>query len=135
MSSLLSIHHLRKRFGTRLLLDIERLDLEKASATVLTGINGSGKSTLLRILCGLENAEYTSATFLGSPVTLSLRSPQLRDSVVYVHQHPVMFSSSVDANVGYGLAARGRSSPLVGWRKAARRAGARARAATEVAAA
>lgn len=107
MSSLFSIRHLQKRFDTRLLLDIERLDLDIASATVLTGINGSGKSTLLRILCGLESATYSSATFLGSPITLSMRSPALRDAVVYVHQHPVMFSTSVEANVGYGLAARG----------------------------
>lgn len=107
MSSLLSIHHLQKRFGARLFLDIERLDLDIASATVLTGINGSGKSTLLRILCGLENASYSSAYFLGSPLDLSLRSPVLRDAVVYVHQHPVMFSASVESNVGYGLAARG----------------------------
>ncbi len=109
MSSLLSIRHLQKRFGTRTLLDIAQLDLDIASATVLTGINGSGKSTLLRILCGLESATYSSASFLGSPVTLSVRSPMLRDAVVYVHQHPVMFSSSVEANVGYGLAARGIS--------------------------
>ena len=107
MSSLLSLRGVQKYFGTRLLLDIERLDLEIASATVLTGINGSGKSTLLRILCGLETARFSSATFLGSPVALSMRSPILRDAVVYVHQHPVMFSTSVEANVGYGLAARG----------------------------
>jgi tungstate transport system ATP-binding protein len=31
----------------------------------------------------------------------------MRDAVVYVHQHPVMFSTSVAGNVGYGLAARG----------------------------
>ena len=36
MSSLLSITRLQKRFGARLLLDIEQLDLETASATVLT---------------------------------------------------------------------------------------------------
>ena len=107
MSSLLSITGLQKYVGSRLLLDIDQLDLETASATVLTGINGSGKSTLLRILCGLESAQVANATFLGKPVALSSRSPILRDAVVYVHQHPVMFSTSVEANVGYGLAARG----------------------------
>jgi tungstate transport system ATP-binding protein len=31
----------------------------------------------------------------------------MRDAIVYVHQHPVMFSTSVAENIGYGLAARG----------------------------
>ena len=109
MSALLSIGGLQKRFGARLLLDIEHFDLYTATATVLTGANGCGKSTLLKILCGLESATVSHATLLGKPITLSMQSPALRDAVVYVHQHPVMFSTSVEANVGYGLAARGIS--------------------------
>jgi tungstate transport system ATP-binding protein len=31
----------------------------------------------------------------------------LRDAIVYVHQHPVMFSTSVADNIAYGLRARG----------------------------
>ena len=109
MSALRSIGGLQKRFGARLLLDIEHFDLYTATATVLTGANGCGKSTLLKILCGLESATVSHATLLGKPITLSMQSPALRDAVVYVHQHPVMFSTSVEANVGYGLAARGIS--------------------------
>ena len=107
MTSLLSIRNLQKKFGTRVLLDIDAFDLDSATATVLTGVNGSGKSTLLKILCGLETATVSHATLLGTPISLSMHSPALRDAVVYVHQHPVMFSTSVEANVGYGLAARG----------------------------
>lgn len=109
MSTLLSIERLQKRFGARLLLDIEQLHFDTATATVLTGANGCGKSTLLKILCGLESATVSHATLLGKPIALSMQSPALRDAVVYVHQHPIMFSTSVEANVGYGLAARGIS--------------------------
>ncbi|MEC5218067.1 tungstate transport system ATP-binding protein [Actimicrobium sp. GrIS 1.19] len=107
MSSLLVIDGLHKRFGERVLLDIDRVEIAAASATVLTGANGSGKSTLLRILCGLERAQTRSVVFAGKPVSLSPYPAVLRDALVYVHQHPVMFSISVEANVGYGLAVRG----------------------------
>lgn len=107
MTALLSIERLRKRFGERLLFDIDRLVIESAHAYVLTGANGAGKSTLLRILCGLESADIASALFHGQPALLSPYSQTMRDAIVYVHQHPAMFSTSVAANIGYGLSARG----------------------------
>ena len=107
MSNLLTINGLQKNIGSRRLLDIEHLAIEVASAYVLTGANGCGKSTLLRILCGLESAQYRSAAFLDKPIPLSPYPLILRDAVLYVHQHPVMFATSVEANIGYGLAARG----------------------------
>ena len=48
MSSLLQIDGLHKRFGQRLLLDIDHLHIDVGAAYVLTGANGAGKSTLLR---------------------------------------------------------------------------------------
>ncbi|MEB0137248.1 energy-coupling factor ABC transporter ATP-binding protein [Actimicrobium sp. CCC2.4] len=107
MNNLLTIDGLQLQFGERLLLDIDRLDITPASAYVLTGANGSGKSTLLRVLCGLERARIDAATFMGAPIALWPYPAALRDAVLYVHQHPVMFSTTVEANVGYGLAARG----------------------------
>ena len=107
MSALLSIERLQKNFGARSLLDIQDLRIERASAYVLTGANGSGKSTLLRILSGLESADIVRMQFLGNDCALSPYPQKLRQTVVYVHQHPVMFSGSVAANIGYGLKARG----------------------------
>lgn len=111
MDTLLSIGHLIKRFGPRTLFDIDNLVIETASAYVLTGINGSGKSTLLRILCGLETAGVTQATFLGQPLQLAPYPPLLRAAVGYVHQHPAMFATSVEHNIGYGLQVRGMPWP------------------------
>lgn len=107
MSALLSIERLQKHFGARALLDIRDLIIERASAYVLTGVNGSGKSTLLRILSGLESADVVRMQYMGADCALSPYPPQLRQTVVYVHQHPVMFSGSVAANIGYGLKTRG----------------------------
>ena len=83
MSALLTVRGLKKRHGERLLFDIDELTLDAASAYVLTGVNGVGKSTLLR------------------------------RAIVYVHQHPIMFSTSVAQNIGYGLAARGEAKARV----------------------
>jgi tungstate transport system ATP-binding protein len=107
MSALLHIEGLKKRFGDRLLLSIDRLDIAPGAAYVLTGVNGAGKSTLLRILGGLEPAEVGRMVFMDQPLSLAPYPKAMRSSVAYVHQHPVMFSTSVAANIGYGLKAHG----------------------------
>ncbi|HAV35697.1 MAG TPA: ABC transporter ATP-binding protein [Massilia sp.] len=107
MSTLLTVRGLRKRHGERLLFDIGELTLDAASAYVLTGANGVGKSTLLRILGGLETAEVDEVSFDGQAVSLHPYPQALRAAIVYVHQHPIMFSTSVADNIAYGLRARG----------------------------
>ena len=107
MTALLTVQRLHKRFGSRLLLDIDMLAIAPASAYVLTGVNGAGKSTLLRILCGLESAQIAEESFLGQPLRWSPYPHIMRSAIVYVHQHPAMFSTSVARNIGYGLVARG----------------------------
>ncbi|MDB5799015.1 MAG: energy-coupling factor transporter ATP-binding protein [Paucimonas sp.] len=107
MSALLEVEGLRKRHGERVVLDIDRWQLEAGRAVVLTGANGAGKSTLLRVLAGLEPAEMARGSFAGQPFRLAPYPASLRSAIVYMHQHPVMFSTSVAHNIGYGLAARG----------------------------
>ncbi len=113
MIPLIYLRDLKKSFGERTLLDIAELSIEAAHAYVLAGPNGSGKTTLLRILCGLEQAEIGEAKFMGLPVRLSPYPKMLRDAVVYVHQHPILFSSSVQKNIGYGLRAHGVSAKSI----------------------
>jgi tungstate transport system ATP-binding protein len=105
--SLLGVKGLRKRHGERLLFDIDCMEIATHSAYVLTGINGAGKSTLLRVLGGLERAEIDSLRFEGSEERPYPYPRALREAIVYVHQHPVMFSTSVAHNIGYGLQVRG----------------------------
>lgn len=111
--ALLDVRDLRKRHGERLLFDIPHLSLQAASAYVLTGINGAGKSTLLRVLGGLEHAEAGSMRFAGQAVALHPYPRALRHAIVYVHQHPVLFSTSVAHNIGYGLRLRGEPAARV----------------------
>lgn len=107
MSALLVIEQLRKRFGERSLFEIDHFAIDCASAYALTGVNGAGKSTLLRILAGLEPAEAGAVRFDGQSLALTPYPALLRQAVAYVHQHPIMFSTSVAHNIGYGLVARG----------------------------
>ena len=105
--ALLGVRGMRKRHGERLLFDIDLLDISTHGAYVLTGSNGSGKSTLLRVLGGLERAEIDSLRFEGQETLLHPYPRALREAIVYVHQHPILFSTSVAHNIGYGLALRG----------------------------
>jgi len=113
---LLEVQRLVKRLGERTLFDIDRLVLSAASAYVLTGMNGAGKSTLLRVLGGLERAEAGSVRFDGQAAALHPYPALLRHAIVYVHQHPVLFSTSVAHNIGYGLEVRGMAREQVGAR-------------------
>jgi tungstate transport system ATP-binding protein len=113
VKQLLAVRGLTKRHGERLLFAIDSLELDAGSAYVLTGVNGAGKSTLLRVLAGLEPAEATGVEFEGRRLALHPYPKQLRAAIVYVHQHPIMFSTSVAHNIGYGLLARGTPKAVV----------------------
>ncbi len=103
---LLQIEGLHKSYGARRILDIERLALHAGESYVVTGDNGVGKTTLLRIIAGLESAQVSRYQFEGRPMSLESFPPQLRREIIYVHQHPYLFKTTVAANIGYGLKAR-----------------------------
>ena len=107
--SLLTVHGMRKRHGERLLFEIDTLAIDAATGYVLTGVNGAGKSTLLRMLAGLERCDACTVEFDGKHLPLHPYPAALRRAIVFVHQHPIMFSTSVFHNIAYGLLARGDS--------------------------
>jgi tungstate transport system ATP-binding protein len=104
---LAALSGLRKAFGPRALLDIERLEIEEGGAHILTGANGSGKTTLLRILAGLEAADLDGFRFRGESLSLVPYPERLRQAIVYVHQQPYLFHTSLRHNLEYGLRCRG----------------------------
>jgi len=112
-SMLLRVHGLRRRHGERTLFEIDTLSIEAAAAYVLTGVNGAGKSTLLRTLAGLERCDACTVEFEGRSMPLHPYPQALRRAIVFVHQHPIMFSTSVFHNIAYGLLARGESRRTV----------------------
>jgi tungstate transport system ATP-binding protein len=113
MSALLNVARMRMAHGERVLFDIAGFALDEGTAYVLTGVNGAGKSTLLRALGGLEVLEPTALTYRGAQLQLAPYPALMRREVLYMHQDPIMFSTSVAGNIGYGLKARGVSREQV----------------------
>ena len=106
-SPLFAMQSLDKRFGQRVLFEDTRLELETGNGYVLTGPNGSGKTTLLRIVAGLEPADRGSLAFRAQPSALPGYPEAWRREIVYVHQQPYLFHTSIEKNIEYGLARRG----------------------------
>ena len=107
MTPLLALQGLSKAYAGRTVLNVRALTLDAGHSYALTGDNGSGKSTLLRVLAGLEPASCSSCEFHGRHFSLQDCPEELRREIVYVHQHPYLFRSSIEDNVAYGLKARG----------------------------
>jgi tungstate transport system ATP-binding protein len=101
------IEAVSKQFGARTVLDVTGLALHAGRSYALTGDNGAGKTTLLRVMAGLEPAELARARYRGQAVDLRAYPEWLRREVIYVHQHPYLFRTSVKDNIGYGLRVRG----------------------------
>ena len=104
---LFSIKALDKRFGERVLFRAAQLAFEAGSGYVLTGSNGSGKTTLLRIAAGLEPAERGQMEFRTEPAAIARYPEHWRREIVYVHQQPYLFHTSIEDNLSFGLARRG----------------------------
>jgi len=106
MSAVLEVRGLRKCFGSRTILDLGEIDLARGERCIVAGANGSGKTTLLRILAGLEPAEVEEFRFNGEAVSTTPYPDRLRRAIVYVHQHPYLFHTSLRHNLEYGLKCR-----------------------------
>ena len=108
MAPLYQLDNIRKNYGSREALAIDRLIIDAGRCYTLTGPNGSGKSTLLQILAFMFPTTAGELLFCGEPVVWE-NGPLLglRRQVTLLHQAPYLFTTSVQANVAFGLKARG----------------------------
>jgi tungstate transport system ATP-binding protein len=104
---LFSVEGLAKHFGDRVLFDGARIALESGSGYVLIGANGTGKTTLLRIIAGLEPAGTGQLAFRSQASPVAEYPETWRHEIVYVHQQPYLFHTTIEKNLEYGLARRG----------------------------
>jgi tungstate transport system ATP-binding protein len=118
MSALLEISGLTVRAGQTVLVEIERLTLERGRGYLLSGENGAGKTTLLRALAGLETAGAQRCAFDGAAFVLAPYPTALRRRIAFVHQHPYVFDGVVRDNLAYGLRACGANRAQIAARVA-----------------
>jgi tungstate transport system ATP-binding protein len=105
-----SLKNLTKVHHNRTVLDIEHLEIEKDRIYALLGPNGAGKTTLLHILGFLATPDSGSIYYRSRPVRFVESQLQaLRRDVIMVDQFPILFSTTVQKNLEFGLKVRGIS--------------------------
>lgn len=105
--SLYTLNNLQKRYQQRCVLDIDQLEVARGEILAIVGPSGAGKSTLLRLLNFLEAPTNGTLTFDGQPVSEQMPVSERR-RVTTVFQRPVLLKRSVNANLKFGLALRGK---------------------------
>ena len=95
------IKKLRKSYGKKRVLDIEKLIIPEGEITGVIGPNGCGKSTLLNIVSGLEEDFSGKVRYGAYPL-----SKEIIRKMTYVFQKPYLFKRSVYENIAYPLRIR-----------------------------
>lgn len=106
----LNFSQINKTFGKRQILNNTDLTLETGECVLLTGKNGTGKTTLMRILAGLEKPDKPDSCRIevrqgetSQHYTWKKYRSTLQSRVMYLHQHPFMFSGNVWLNLDFAL--------------------------------
>ena len=104
------LEELRKIYGSRTVLAVDRLEIRRGEVFALVGPSGAGKSTLLRLLALLESPAGGRLEFNGTVMTGNSPAPgpvTARRRLAMVFQQPVLLNTTVARNVAYGLRLRG----------------------------
>jgi tungstate transport system ATP-binding protein len=98
---------LRVEVNGRTLLALPLLEIARGEVLVILGANGAGKSTLLQALAFLRTPTSGVLQFDGERVAFQTPSLALRRRLAVVFQEPLLFDTTVEANVASGLKLRG----------------------------
>jgi tungstate transport system ATP-binding protein len=103
--ALYRLESVRHRYGDRLVLQIDQLEVMRGETLCVIGPSGAGKSTLLRLLQFLERPASGRIVYEGSPTGEGV-ALETRRQVTSVFQRPIVLDRSVRANLTYGLRVR-----------------------------
>jgi len=108
--NLFEIDGVTKKYGSRTVLDIAELNLQKDRIYAIMGPNGSGKTTFMRLLNLLDTPDSGHIKFMGEDINAPAgKRLDISRRMCMVFQRPFMFRSSVFNNVAYGLKLRKES--------------------------
>ena len=95
-------------YNRKNVLDIPHITFSKGRIYAVLGPNGSGKTTLLSILSLLLKPTSGKVLFEGNDVYAEQNTINtVREKITTVIQNPVLFDTTVEKNVDYGLRLRG----------------------------
>jgi putative spermidine/putrescine transport system ATP-binding protein len=99
------LNGIRHRFSDQYAVDNVNLQIQAGELVALLGPSGCGKTTLLRIVAGLLN--QTSGTVNIGNQNVDALPPNERGAGIVFQSYALFPHMTVEANVGYGLRARG----------------------------
>ncbi|MCX7084152.1 MAG: ABC transporter ATP-binding protein [Methylococcales bacterium] len=97
----ISIEDLHFSYGQEKILNGINLSIKAGEKIALVGASGGGKSTLIQTLIGLYLPSSGHIKFSGVPIE-EIGLDIVRENVVTVLQHPVLFNDSIRANLTLG---------------------------------
>jgi molybdopterin-binding protein len=104
----LELRNIVHRYDTKTVVSIDNLQIENGEIYSLVGPNGSGKTTLLHIMSLIMPPIQGELLYNGKPVPHDESGRiHTRRRMTVVTQSPFMFSTTVKANIEYGLKAHG----------------------------
>eukprot|EP00927_Polykrikos_kofoidii_P056423 TRINITY_DN5053_c0_g1_i2.p1 TRINITY_DN5053_c0_g1~~TRINITY_DN5053_c0_g1_i2.p1 ORF type:complete len:970 (+),score=168.65 TRINITY_DN5053_c0_g1_i2:171-3080(+) len=101
----LELQNIRFRYKSRPEREVLKgisLTLGPGSTTALVGKSGGGKSTLVHLLMRFYDPDEGSIILDGRDLK-TLKSSQVRQAVGFVAQDSQLFSTSIEANIAYGI--------------------------------
>ena len=97
--------------GRRFLQDIH-LDIPEGITLGITGPTGSGKTLLVSLVARLMDPTHGSVSVGGKDIR-SISLAKLRGMIGFAAQEPVLFSRTLEQNIGFGVAKPDKH--LIGW--------------------
>lgn len=98
-----------RRYGGRVVVDVDRVEARAGLTLGIVGPSGAGKSTLLALLGLLERPDAGRILFDGQPVDVRNRLVRRRFAAAF--QNPYLFKGTIADNVAYGLRLRRVAPP------------------------
>ncbi|MBS4023351.1 MAG: phosphate ABC transporter ATP-binding protein [Dethiobacter sp.] len=110
-TEIIAISGLIKKYGSKEVLRVDKLNVRRGSITGIIGPSGAGKTTFLRILNLLDTPTKGELCYFGRPVPSAPEAKlTLQRRMMMVFQKPALFDMSVSDNVAFGMRARGFSA-------------------------
>ena len=104
----IEIKNLVHQYNGKTVLTVTQHTFEKSGIHAVLGQNGSGKTTLLNIIGLLLKPTSGTLLFDGNDVYTSPNAvSKLRPHLTTVIQNPVLFDTTVEKNISFGLKIRG----------------------------